>query len=452
MRVLFVQDNGLDESPALTELSALLKARGHETSLVLEREVASLEDAAAAERPDVLILAASILARAWTAGAARRLKARLPRVPVVLAGSFPTLAPGAREEAGADFAVVGEAERPVLGLLDALEGRGALEDVAGLVHPLGRRAPGRAVEDLDTLPPPDRGLYFDRYPFMARFPWKKMLAGRGCFYDCAFCYQPTLQKMTRGGGAVRRKSPARLAAEALALKARWPTTHVHFSDDLFVSDLRWVEGFAEAWKPTGLPYSLNTTADFVTEETAPLLAASGCRSVSIGLETADEALRRGPLGKNVRNAAVERAAALIRAHGMLLTTFNILASPGDTFENALATLKLNASLGVDHARVTLATPLPGTPMAEAMPGGRSRETRYLNLYHLFNLGVAAPALLPLIERLAGFPWPAALAPAGLIRLWQEKRLFGLGWSEGLAYFRHVGMPDKRTANFASLLA
>ncbi len=472
MKVLFLQDNGLNESPALTELSGLLLARGHRTSLLLERETPDVFAAAAAENPDVVLVPASVLAEPWVASICRRLKDRHPALPVVVAGSLPTLSATALERIAADFAVAGEAERPVLALLDALEGRASLDAVPGLTRRDGaglkRSPPAPPVEDLDTLPPPDRGLYFDRYPFMAAFPWKKMLGGRGCFYDCVFCYQPTLQALGPKPGAIRRKSPARLVAEARDLRARWPATrHVHFSDDLFVSDLPWIRAFAAAWgEGAGLPYSLNTTADFITPETARLLADSGCRSVSIGVESADEDHRRRSLRKNVRNATIVTAAALIRAHGMTLTTFNMLASPDDTFDNALETLRFNVALKTDYARVTLAAPLPGTPMAAAMgrdpgalaPGPRAAAAsaadlrRYANLYHLFDLGVTAPALLPLIERLVDFPWPAALAPAGLIRLWKEKRQFGLGWAEGLAYFRHVGLPDRRTANFVSLLS
>ena len=38
MRILFLQDNGINESLALTELSAYLKSAGHTTELFLERE------------------------------------------------------------------------------------------------------------------------------------------------------------------------------------------------------------------------------------------------------------------------------------------------------------------------------------------------------------------------------------------------------------------------------
>lgn len=472
MRVLFVQDNGLNESLALCELSALLKAHGHHTELLLERETGNLIAAVGAANPDVILIPASILAESWVVRMTQRLKAAYPDIPLVLAGSLPSLARDALARTAADFALVGEAEGPMLGLLDVLAGRTDASTVPGLAD---RRcgatdvAPATPFPDLDLLPLPDRGLYFDRYPFMAQFPWKKMLAGRGCLYDCVFCYLPALQRRQPGGKGVRKKSVARVIAEAQALKQRYPVRHLHFSDDLFIANVRWVEAFAASWRTeVGVSYSINTTADFITEQTATLLAESGCRSVSIGIESANEGIRRQLLKKNVRDDAIRRAAKLIRDRGMQLVTFNMLAAPNDNLANALATLKFNAQVGADYARVTIASPLPGTEMAATAVGGRPLAAgaaaldpsvepmlarQYRSLYYLFNWGVALPSLIPWIERLVRyFPAPALLAPANILRLLKEKQQFGLSWREGLAYFRHVGMPDKRTANFVGLVA
>ena len=51
----------------------------------------------------------------------------------------------------------------------------------------------------------------------------------------------------------------------------------------------------------------------------------------------------------------------------------------------------------------------------------------------------------------GLPSFKALQLLELMAPYNEKRFYDLGWMEGLRYFRHVGSPQRRTTNFASLI-
>ena len=485
MRVVFVQDNGLNESLPLAELGGLLGASGHQVSVVIEREERDLRAAVAREAPDLLFIPAAILAHNWVLRTCKRLGGWFPDMPTVLAGSHPTLHPDIIERDGVRMIIVGEVEGATLDLLDALAGKRTLDDIENLHLKRGDRIIRNGlrplVADLDALPMPDRGMYFDRYPFLGRFPWKKFTSGRGCFNQCGFCYQPIYREMCKGRGTyVRRKSPERIVAEVRQVVERYPTTNVHFSDDLFITKPSWMRAFAELYpREVGIPYTVNSSAEFVTEEMAELLGRSGCRAVAVGVEIYDERLRHSILKKRVTNDQIRNAARWIKARGIKLVTFNMVASPGETVEDSLDTLRFNAELGVDFARVTVCFPIPGSAMASeteangtslvkndiyALPDlteatfdhvffttAKPDEHRFVNLAQLFNLGVTRPRLIPLVARAIDLPANRLFGLLATGRMLDEKALFELSFLEGLRYFRHTGPPQKRTANFVSLV-
>ena len=58
------------------------------------------------------------------------------------------------------------------------------------------------------------------------------------------------------------------------------------------------------------------------------------------------------------------AAALYRKHGVKLLTENILGVPGETFETALESLRVNQAIRPDVANASIFTPYPKLPMTE----------------------------------------------------------------------------------------
>jgi radical SAM superfamily enzyme YgiQ (UPF0313 family) len=480
VHVLFVQDNGLNESLALTEASALLTAHGHRCRLTLTREEPDLERTVRRERPDLVVIPGSILARGVALRAARRVAA-IGGPPVVLCGTLPTFYPEVVLEPAILAAVVGEADHALLEVVEALA---AGVDPAGLPNVRVARAGGvygdllrPLIPDLDALPLPDRALYF-RYPFLRDLPWKKFSAGRGCVHNCAYCYQPGLRRMYLGDAHyVRLKSPARVVREVLDVRAQAALGHVHFSDDLFTVDAGWVREISGRLRAeVGVPFTCNTSAELITAEVARDLARGGCVAVALGVESGDERLRcETILRKTVTDSMIKAAAAHLRAAGLRLVTFNMIGAPGETLEQALATLRFNRELGADHVRVNFAYPIPGTPMFEQAvelglldpqeaaalaseehafePGPilshpRAKElTRLLRLYPLLLRLPHAERLAPaLLELPSGALTPLLKLHGPLL----EQRIFRLPWWQGLRYFRHVGPPERRTTNFTSL--
>lgn len=482
MKVLFIQDNGINESLALCELSGFLKAAGHETDVLLEKEERDLFAQIEKYAPDWFLIPCSILAHDWALGMARKLKERFP-MPVILGGTHPTFYPEIVEEECVDAIIVGEAEGAALDICEAMK-TGA--DIAGIKNVWLKRDgevirnPLRPLVDpLDSLPLPDRGMYL-KYPFIREFGWKKFMSGRGCWHSCAYCYNPKIRESYKGLGTyVRRKSPARMVQEILWMRDNSRLTAVHFSDDLFISQPDWLDEFSDLYKrEAGIPFTCNSTVDLVNERTADALKRAGCRGVAIGIETGDESCRRMIMKKNISDVQIRNAARLIRERGMLCATFNMIGNPGETIGDALKTLRLNADIHTDCIRLTFGIPLPRTKFAEygvemgvlspedaerlpsitniAAAGPRPifktpHQREMTNLYYLFRIGVAHPALIPVIEKLISLPLTGLYKLLVYQGFLMEKKMFHLGWIEGFKYYLHAGPPDRRTTNFVSLI-
>ncbi len=486
MKIAFIQYSAADESLALCDLSAELIARRHSTRLFLLRNEGRLL-ARRVRRwgADLAIVQASLLAGSDVGVLLRALP---PGLPAVLVGTGATFDDGLLLRVRGWLSRLPEAGRPqVLGVLrgevddsgpalvEALEASASLEGVPGFGRLDGDTFEcnpwGAAPDDFDSRPLPDRDLYYGPYPFIGKLPLKRFSAGRGCMHACRFCYLPGLRRghqMPRVG--IRRKSVARLLAEVGPVRARWPMSRVHFSDDLFAPDDPWMEEFAARWPAeVGLPFSCQTSAETLTERRTELLARAGAVSVTIGIETGVEDIRRNLLGRGTTDRTIEAAVERLRRHGISLVANSIFGSPGQGLDEAIETLGFNQRHAPDHVRPMHAYPTPGTPLAAALQAaGRPaamgvhrrdlrawaadpEEARALEtLLRLFPLSVRHQIPPKLVRRLALEVPPGLLAPLRLYDAAREIEWSGVSRRDALLFALRAGLPTGRVTLHASV--
>jgi anaerobic magnesium-protoporphyrin IX monomethyl ester cyclase len=456
MKVLFLQNNGINESLALCEASALLRRAGHDTLLLLGREERWLGREIRRFDPGLVVISAGLGLHDWPFEVARRVRAWVP-APVFCGGTAPTLLTERFVQPPMDGVLIGEADETLVDLAGGLEAGREIIDIPGLaLLREGRvlRTPTRRLpEDLDAFPLPDRGLYY-RYPFIRRLSVKRFITGRGCAHRCTYCTTDALRTLYKGHGKLlRRKSPERVVQEIEAVRAVAPIRLVHFSDDLFVTRGDWLEEFCALYpRRVGLPFTCNSSVKLLPVPRVPLLAGAGCVGVAVGVETGNEDLRQTLLQKRTTNTQIEQLARAIKANGMKLATFNMLAIPGSSLEDDLSTLALNLRLQTDLVRVNRAMPTPGTAFAEldGWPPGGPRQpplepsrARLLALFRVaMDLDIPAPVVRALIRLPQGPLAPLMMLASPL----SEKRFYGLGLLEGLRYWLHTGDPAARTTN------
>jgi radical SAM superfamily enzyme YgiQ (UPF0313 family) len=148
----------------------------------------------------------------------RAVREGAPAARIALGGAGLNIAPRAvLEFLGADFALVGEGEATMPGLLAALEDHRELAAVPGLLR-AGRAGAATAarsepcprvlVEDLRHAPPSETFAWVDPRPYVARGAAYPVQTKRGCAQRCTYCAYNEIE-----GRAYRLRAPAAVADE-----------------------------------------------------------------------------------------------------------------------------------------------------------------------------------------------------------------------------------------------
>jgi len=370
-RVLFIyKDVTLTEPLGVLYLAAALRRAGHDAALAL----ADRGDFLARVRafaPDVLAYSVTTGYQKYYLELNRTLRAALAR-PVLSAfgGPHATFFPEVVEEEGVDVVCRGEGEEALVDLADAIARDGDYAGVANLwVKGNGavrKNAVRPLIADLDALPFPDRELLYGLDPYMRAVTMKHFFPMRGCPYLCTYCFNHKYNELYRGKGKVLRwRSVANVLAEVNDVRARYPLKFVRFLSDNFTNGKQWVAEFADKYaREVALPFHCNVRANMVDATVARDLARAGCVSVLLGIETGDDRVRNELLKRNMSRETLVAACRYLRENGVNVYASNIIALPGETFEQALQTLALNQECRPAFAWSALFMPFPRTELTE----------------------------------------------------------------------------------------
>jgi len=388
--------NRLTEYLGIEIISALLKQAGHDVELVFEPDlltaafVRGLPDGLAsrldsAERaarrivglaPDVVLFPSEINSFDWCARVGERAKRELPGTWMVHGGFHVTSSPEeciARE--GVDALCVGEGDHAVPELVDALAGAGDpfavpniwIRDEQGEVH---RNAPRPLIQDLDSLPFPDKDLYYADLPGLSRE--YVCVASRGCHWACSFCFYTTLYDVYGQEGFVRARSPEHVVAELEEAKRRWSPEYVVFHDDIFPTTLKWLREFAPLYiERVGLPFSCITHPQLMREETTELLGQMGCRYVIMGSQTVNESSRSPDvINRTESTEEIAQAVRRLRAQGIFVLLDHIFGIPGETAADQEAALRFYVDAGPDVVKPFFMSYFAGTDLTRRAEAAR----------------------------------------------------------------------------------
>ncbi len=431
-RVLFFQE-GLYESFGPQLLSAVIKQDGHECDLyTLSCEGnRSVVPTLRKLRPDIVAFSITSFGYGWALELAALAKKEVGAISL-FGGPHPTFSPDFAKKAEVDYACVGEGEGAFLDFVRAVargQDPGAIQNIVsrngdGTL----RRNPLRPlVQDLDTIPFPDRSIHF-KHSVLRDLPYKRFAVGRGCPYGCTFCFNNAARGMyAKLGRYVRHRSPENVVAEILEVKERYGIGVVGIVDDTFTSSRKWTLKFLELYRQeVKLPFVCVVRANELDEEVAEALGTSGCRYASFGLEAGSEKLRNTVLGRRMDDAQIKRAAELLHKNRVKFLTYNMFGIPGETAEDGMRTIKLNVEIGTDLFGTSIFQPLVGTALFEYCKKEGYLDADYkvedtdkltvdsplkkmpdlpflVRLQKIGFIAVHYPKLIPLIEFLARLP-------------------------------------------------
>ncbi len=350
-------------------MAAVLEKNGYDVDVLdasaLELTYDEIGEEILKRNPDIVSISALTPTIGVALDSADKIKQVKPDTIVVLGGYHPTFEyESVLEEPSVDVVVRGEGEYTFLDLVRTVENGGDLADVQGLAfHDENNFSlvvtPDRPIiEDLDELP----------FPAFHLFPMEKyrilnittnvatIITTRGCPMQCSFCSSAALH-----GHHLRRRSPENVCDEIEVRLNEQNIDTIAFMDDTFTLNKKFVRDFCAEIKRRNLKFWWGCTSrvDTLDEELLQLMKDSGCITIFIGVESADQQMLE-KMNKNITVSKTEKAFKLARKVGIRTIASCVIGMPEDTKESMKKTIDFVKSLNPNYALYSLATPYPGT--------------------------------------------------------------------------------------------
>jgi radical SAM superfamily enzyme YgiQ (UPF0313 family) len=281
-------------------------------------------------------------------------------------GPHATIAP---EEVAAHvrYVIRGEGEEALVELADAIHGKRALAEIAGLSwreRGMMRHNPTRPfLTELDRLAPPLSALdLFDPGWYDGPRVPAGILSSRGCPAACNFCSNDVT------GRKFRYRSAASVAAEVELLRTQHGQIAFSFFDDSFAVGKRRVRELCDAIAAVGPVYWTCTAHPaHLDREVVADMKRAGCGGIDIGMESADPGMLVR-IGKGVTVERVLDVLAWCRDLGVHTVVNLMFGWPDETDAELDATIgfldRAAHVAGGFNARGVV-VPYPGTAIYDA---------------------------------------------------------------------------------------
>lgn len=358
-------------SVGIMQISAVAKQAGHKTTLgVLSRE--DVLGKIKVQKPEVVAYTGSTGEHITYFDFNKKLKEKYPHIITIMGGPHATFFPERTlVDAKLDAVCIGEGDYAFTDFLNRVDANKNFSNLKNIMLAGGKKPKLMPlIQDLDSLPFPDRALFYNNGE-SGENPIKHFFVSRGCPYNCTYCFNDSFRKMYPGQRYVRKRSVKNILQEILEVRKKWPLKYIKFYDDVFTLTADdWLKEFAEEYpKQIGLPFFCLMRADTMTKEIADLLKKSGCKAISMSIESANPKLREKVLNRKMTNEQIKKAYKLCGERGIAIQSNNILALPTSKIEDDVATLDFNIECGKKQKTFVIgefgtAYPYPGTALGD----------------------------------------------------------------------------------------
>ncbi len=392
MNVLFVysvQKSITQEKPLLRQeevyfgislIASVLKKHGHSCELVVldrrykQKNIRLLSERINSFKPQVIAFTAVYSEFNFIYQIAFDIKKIYPKLFFYAGGIHVTLNPDEKYLELFDAICIGEGEYPTLELVECLEAGKSIDTIANLWVRTSEgvtKNPTRPfVADLDELPFPDREMWQEWILETNTKP--AVLVGRGCPYQCTYCSNHRLRKVS-SGKYVRLRTPGNVIAEIRQLYAAFPAIdEIYLEIETLGVDLKWLDIFCEELcqfgKETDFKLKFGTNLRiFPTmniEAVFKNFRKANILSVTIGLESGNYRIRKEILNRDYSNEIILKAADEAKKHGIDIALFNMVGLPTETPFEFSETLEMNRKIQPAFHATSIFFPYPGTRLYE----------------------------------------------------------------------------------------
>ena len=337
MKTTLISTSTFPSDQGIRTISSVLKKEGYQVKLIF---MTLSEDYSRNYTPQELKQLAEICkgsgligvsSYASTAERAKRiilfLKKRL-NVPIVYGGVHATISPELCIQQ-ADIVCVGEGEKAVIELADAIEKNKSINKIKNLWIKQQEKGKGEiiknpvreVIDNIDTLPFPDFDIqnhYILEKGKIRKFQEEDLageiffLTGRGCPYGCDYCSNSFFNKLYQGKRKqiMRWHSPEYIIKGILYMKNKFPSLgYFDIRDDTFsLRPLEDIRKFCQLYKEkVRMRFKCLGDPKTIDEEKVKLLVDAGCTDIIIGIQGTErvnlEVYHRNQTDANVLKAA-----------------------------------------------------------------------------------------------------------------------------------------------------
>lgn len=319
-------------------------------------------------KPDIVGISCLTELRMYALDLAKIIKKNFVNVTIVFGGIHPT---HLYEQLLShyhfiDYICIGEGEITFIELVQALDGKLALENVAGIAYRrqehIRENVLRMPIQNLDELPFPDYSDFnlYDYeiiFPYFERKPILFVVSSRGCVNRCVFC------STTAFWEGWRKRSPENIICEIDHLVGKYNVKTIKFADDIFTADKKRTIEICERMieKKYDIYWSALTRVDSFDEEIAVKMRNAGCCFLSFGTESAsDEILKK--INKRQTAEDIYRAFDICRNSKLTTELALIVGNPGENDQSIEDNIKLIRYVKPEIFAVSMMTLLPGTPL------------------------------------------------------------------------------------------
>ena len=364
----------------ISYIAAMLKKHGYECRLaVLDRRykkknITLLSKKIDSFKPQIVAFTAVFSEFDFICSIASQVKRAYPGLFLYAGGIHITLNPDVKYLNLFDALCIGEGEYPTLEMVEHLSKGKNIDNIQNLwvKTPSGIiQNPTRPfISDLDAIPFAERDMWQEWILEPDTKP--TLLIGRGCPFNCTYCCNHRIRKVSQGK-YVRFRSPDNIIAEIRELYHTYPEMNeIYLEVETLGVDLEWLEKFAD--KLSQFNNEINNKINFSTnlrifpsldlEKIFNYFKKANIVSVTIGLESGNYRVRKEILNRDYSNEHILLAANLAKKYGIKISLYNMIGLPTETALEFADTLTLNQKIQPDFHATSIFFPYPGTKLYE----------------------------------------------------------------------------------------
>ena len=268
----------------------------------------------------------------------------------------------------ADVAVLGEGEETVIELFKALENKESLEKIKGIAFRDGEKVTVNdrrpLINDVDSIPFPAYDLFPIVHYRLLRIPLGDktdfvlpILSGRGCPFECTFCY-----RMDPG---FRPRSNEAIIEEIELLKRDYGITYIIFGDELLMSSVARTASLCEDFirNKINIKWNCQGRLNYAKPEVLKLMRRAGCVYINYGVESLDDEVLKN-IKKGLTSAQIVRGVENTLNAGIVPGLNFMFGNIGDNKQtlNKAVRFMLKYDDWTKMRTIRPVTPYPGSPL------------------------------------------------------------------------------------------